>query len=265
MDNEIQISDYGIVKIIKGKFAGRFGYYDDDGIDDIDEGLIDYDDEENPLESKAIVYLGSLLYNSKHYFIDYECLTKNYTLEDLKKRKAEIESKFWKKISYRERCELMEEKNIIDEEIQNRIENYIENNFISNKKVFLSHSSIDKSTVISIASDLNQRGISTWLDSFDILPGESIVSKINSGIKECDYMLLFLSNNSVKSKWVQKEWETFLWDEIGEDKIKIIPIKLDDCEIPKILQTKKYIDFSSDYNVGLFELISTIKAYESKK
>ena len=128
----------------------------------------------------------------------------------------------------------------------------------------MSHSSIDKSIVISIAIDLNERGISTWLDSFDILPGESIVSKINEGIEECDYMLLFLSNNSVKSKWVQKELETFLWDEIGSFKIKIIPIKLDDCEIPKVLQTKKYIDFRYDYSSGLFELVRAIKKYENK-
>lgn len=267
MNNKIQITDYGIVKIVKGRFAGRFGYYDDDGIDDsdIDENEIDDDYEEDNLETKAIVYFGSILYNSKYYFIDYDCLTKNYTFADLKKRKSEIELKFWSKISYEERCELMEEKNLIDIEIQSRLENYIENQFVSNKKAFLSHSSIDKSTVFSIATDLNERGISTWLDSFDILPGESIVSKINDGIKECDYMLLFLSNNSVKSKWVQKEWETFLWDEISCDKIKIIPIKLDDCEVPKILQTKKYIDFSNDYNDGLFELVSTIRKYEAKK
>lgn len=262
MDNKIQIGDYGIVKITGGKFEGRFGYYDDDGID---ENTIDYDIADDDLESSAIVYFGDILNNSRYYFIDYDYLTNNYTFSDLTKRKSEIELKFWEKNSYQKRAELLEEKILIDNEIQRRLEDYIENKFIANKKVFLSHSSIDKSTVISIALDLSERGISTWLDSFDILPGESIVSKINDGIKECDYMLLFLSNNSVKSKWVQKEWETFLWDEISCDKIKIIPIKLDDCEVPKILQTKKYIDFSNDYNDGLFELISTIRKYETKK
>lgn len=73
---------------------------------------------------------------------------------------------------------------------------------------------------------------------------------------------LLLSKNSVNSSWVTKEWETVLWDEINSGKIKVIPVKLEECEIPKILQTKKYIDFTEGYNKGLYEIIKTIKAYE---
>lgn len=56
-----------------------------------------------------------------------------------------------------------------------------------------------------------------------------------------------------------------MWDEINSGKIKIIPIKLDDCEIPKILQTKKYIDLSKDYDTGVFQIISAIKQYNNMK
>ena len=55
-----------------------------------------------------------------------------------------------------------------------------------------------------------------------------------------------------------------LWDEVNNDSIKIIPIKLDDCEVPKILQTKKYIDLSKNYDMGLFEIMDTIKRYEKR-
>ncbi len=130
--------------------------------------------------------------------------------------------------------------------------------------MFLSHSSKDKDLVISVALDLNERGITTWLDAFDILPGESIISKINQGLENCEFILLFLSKNSIKSSWVMKEWETLLWDEINSNKIRIIPIKLEDCEIPKILQTKKYIDFSIDYNNGITQLVNAIIEYEQK-
>ena len=145
----------------------------------------------------------------------------------------------------------------------NIFENYLEFNHENSKKVFLSHSSSDKSIVISLALDLQKRGISTWLDAFDILPGESIVTKINEAIDECTFALLFLSKNSVKSNWVMKEWETMLWDEINSGKIKIIPVKLEECEIPKILQTKKYIDLSDSYSDGLLQIVQTIKTYEN--
>ena len=80
----------------------------------------------------------------------------------------------------------MIEKELIDYEINNRLENYIDSNKLKNKQVFLSHSSMDKEIVISVALDLNEKGITTWLDAFDILPGESIVSKINQGLSNCD-------------------------------------------------------------------------------
>lgn len=243
------IGNYGLVKITGGKFKGRFGYYDDEDTD--------FDGIE-----KSVIYFGKMFDNSKYYYIEHKYITDDFNTEDLKRRQSEITLKLWKGVSDSERLKLIEEKNLIDYEIYNRFEHYLESNQLKNKKVFLSHSSIDKSIVISVALDLQEKGISTWLDAFDILPGESITSKINKGLEECEFVLLFLSNNSVKSNWVTKEWETMLWDEINSGKIKIIPVKLEECEIPKILQTKKYIDLSKNYSDGLFQIIQTIKTYE---
>lgn len=243
------IGNYGLVKITGGKFKGRFGYYDDEDTD--------FDGIE-----KSVIYFGEMFDNSKYYYIEHKYITDDFNTEDLKRRQSEITLKLWKGVSDSERLKLIEEKNLIDYEIYNRFEHYLESNQLKNKKVFLSHSSIDKSIVISVALDLQEKGISTWLDAFDILPGESITSKINKGLEECEFVLLFLSNNSVKSNWVTKEWETMLWDEINSGKIKIIPVKLEECEIPKILQTKKYIDLSKNYSDGLFQIIQTIKTYE---
>lgn len=245
------IGNYGLVRIIDGEFKGKFGYYDDDDID--------FDGVE-----KSVVYFGKIFDNSKYYYINQEYITDNFNIEDLNNRKAEILRQLWDKISETKRLELIEEKNLIENEIYNRFENYLEFNKQKNRKVFLSHSSADKSIVISIALDLQEKGINTWLDAFDILPGESIMTKINDGIEECNLALLFLSKNSVKSNWVTKEWETMLWDEINSGKVKIIPIKLEECEIPKILQSKKYIDFSENYSKGLFQIIQTIKEYDKK-
>ncbi len=245
------LGNYGLVKITGGKFKGRFGYYYDDDTD--------FDGIE-----KSVIYFGEMFDNSKYYYIEREYITNDFTIEDLKKRKSEIGFKLFSNISEHKRLELIEEKGLIEAEIFSRVEDYLDSNKLKDKKVFLSHSSLDKSIVISVALDLKEKGINTWLDAFDILPGESIVKKISEGLEECEYVLLFLSKNSVKSNWVTKEWETILWDEIDTNRIKIIPIKLEDCDIPKILQTKKYIDFSNDYSSGLSELIRTIKEYENK-
>ena len=176
-------SNYGIVKIIGGKYNGKFAYYDDDDVD--------FDGKE-----KAVVYFGDILYNSYCEYIEYRYIDVNYTFEDLKKRSNEIISLLWEKLSDHERTLLVEEKNMIDMEIISQLENFIEIKK-ENKNIFLSHSSIDKSIVISIALDLKKRGFSPWIDAFDIIPGESIVAKINDGISNCDFVLLFLSKNSI--------------------------------------------------------------------
>lgn len=243
---------YGLVKIVKGYFKGRFGYYDDDDIDDNNKKV-------------AIIYFGHIYENAQCYMVNQNYITDSYSLKDLLNRKENIEHELWKKISDSLRLELIEEKRLIENEIKDIEKNMLENKSLKGKKVFLSHSSKDKPIVTMVSGDLEKRGIMTWLDAIDILPGEPIISKINEGLSNCEYIILFLSKNSVKSNWVTKEWETMLWDEVNHNKIKIIPVKLEECEIPKILQTKKYIDFSIDYNNGLNELINTINEYEKKK
>lgn len=264
----IEVGQFGIVKIIKGKYKGRFAYYADidyeDDLADDTEVCTDVD-EEDFHDAKAVIYLGDIIYNSTCIYLDHDYITTDFTFKDLQDRQNEIVHLLFNNISTRERMLLVEEKSLIDSEIISRYEDFITSKKVNGTKVFLSHSSKDKPIVISAALDLEKKGMVPWLDAFDILPGESIISKIDEGLKECDFVVLFLSKNSVSSNWVKKEWETILWDEVGENKTKIIPVKLDDCEIPKILQTKKYIDFSSDYNYGLSMLTQTIKRYKERE
>ncbi len=107
------LGNYGIVKITKGKFKGRFGYYDDDDLDF--DGVM-----------KSVIYFGEMFDNSKCYYIEQKNITNDFTMEDLKKRTTEIRSQLWQRISEHKRLELIEEKELIDSEIYNRFEHYID-------------------------------------------------------------------------------------------------------------------------------------------
>ena len=122
------IGNYGLVRIIDGEFKGKFGYYDDDDTD--------FDGVE-----KSVVYFGKVFDNSKYYYINQEYITDNFNINDLNNRKVEILHQLWSEISETKRLELIEEKNLIENEIYNRFENYLEFNKQKNRKVFLSHSS----------------------------------------------------------------------------------------------------------------------------
>ncbi|MBW1298113.1 toll/interleukin-1 receptor domain-containing protein [Aquimarina litoralis] len=127
------------------------------------------------------------------------------------------------------------------------------------KVVFLSHSSKDKSFIRQLTADLTSEGILVWLDEQQINVGDSINKAINQGLAESDYFVIAMSDNSVKSEWVERELNSALIDEIEEKKVKVLPIKLSECTFPLLIKDKKYADFTKHYKQGLQELIKAIK------
>lgn len=133
-------------------------------------------------------------------------------------------------------------------------------------KIFISHSSKDEKIARRLFGDLEKIGFNPWLDEAEIAVGECILTKVNDGIAESDYIIVILSKNSVASNWVEKEWKSKYWTEINSGLITVLPVLVEDCTIPKLLQTKKYADFTKEYSVGFAQLVHTIqkKSYENK-
>jgi TIR domain len=138
-----------------------------------------------------------------------------------------------------------------------------------NPKVFISHASEDKKRfVLDFATKLRNSGIDAWLDKWEMLPGDSLVDKIfEEGIKNADVMIIVLSKNSVSKKWVQEELNAGIVKKI-EKNAKIIPVIIDDCNIPESLKstvwqiinnTKNYDDEFEIIKSSIFGLYSKPK------
>lgn len=125
-------------------------------------------------------------------------------------------------------------------------------------KIFISYSSKDDKFAKKLASDLTKLGHKPWLDKWQIKVGECIPSKIEQGISDADYIIVVLSNNSVKSGWLDREWKIMYWKEIEEGESLILPVLIEQCKIPTLLKTRKYANFSKNYALGLVELASSI-------
>ena len=81
--------------------------------------------------------------------------------------------------------------------------------------VFISHSSEDKKTYIDpIVSDLEDCFINVWIDRHKIVPGDNLRKSIfQDGLDKADVVLLFFTEQSLKSSWVDKEIKHVLREE----------------------------------------------------
>jgi len=112
--------------------------------------------------------------------------------------------------------------------------------------IFISYNHADKVFAENLATNLVRENLNVWIDRWELLAGDSLISKIQAALGGADAILVLLSKNSVKSEWCKKELNTGLIRELDEKSVLLIPIVLDDCEIPLFLREKLYIDFRKD-------------------
>lgn len=129
-------------------------------------------------------------------------------------------------------------------------------------KIFICHSSEDKPVARRIASDLKGLGVESWLDEFELDVGDSLIAKISDGIRDCEFVLALISNNSVASNWVQKELQMAMTREVTKGAISVLPAIIDDCRnsLPYYLIDKLYADFTiaDSYRSQLERIVRSI-------
>lgn len=117
-------------------------------------------------------------------------------------------------------------------------------------QVFLSHNHKDKAKVRMVANRLINKGVKVWIDEAEIKTGDSLINKISEGIRNMEFLIAFISKNSINSKWVEEELEIAKTLEIKGKPVRILPVLLDQVDLPLFLMTKKYEDLS---NPDMFE------------
>jgi hypothetical protein len=121
-------------------------------------------------------------------------------------------------------------------------------------KVFICHSSEDKPEVSELYSKLKQyKGIQPWLDEIDLIPGHDWDLEIRRAVKSADVILVCLSRGSVTKKgYVQKEIKYALdvADEQPEGAIFIIPLRLEECEVPDRLSRWHWVNYFEAQGYG---------------
>lgn len=124
--------------------------------------------------------------------------------------------------------------------------------------VFISYSHADKSFVDKLAAHLVKHNAHVWVDSWELNVGDSILNKVQDAIQDSSALLVVLSKASVQSEWCKKELSAGLMRELDEKRIIVLPVLLEDCEIPIFLREKMYADFRHSFDKGLSAIVDAI-------
>jgi hypothetical protein len=132
-------------------------------------------------------------------------------------------------------------------------------------RIFISYAREDRVFAERLAKDLQARGTRVWLDLWEMRVGDSLIQKINQGIEESDYLIVVLSPDSVRSRWVQEELSAGLIRQLEDRDVRILPALLQTCEIPPLLRHRIYADFRTDYAYGLERLVKGFESHFGNK
>jgi hypothetical protein len=248
----------------------RIGYYDDDEYEYDENGDEEADEYGDP--HRAIVYFSEppFLFDNTYELVRPSQLSAVDTdslwrcRQDLTAQLAEPVRQLYagetSDTTLEERFRWLLELAVVNQLLADRMLDALgHSGHVGGRRIFISHSSVDKRLAIALSVDLASHGHVPWLDEWAIMPGDSIPLKISEGLENCDFVLVLLSPNAVSSGWVQAEWMTKYWDEVTSREVRVIPVLLADCDIPLLLRGKKYADFRADYADGLVKLLGAIR------
>jgi len=124
---------------------------------------------------------------------------------------------------------------------------------VSTETIFFSYSRDDTEFVLQLAKNLRQAGANIWLDQLDISPGSRWDKSIQDALTNSKVLLVILSKTSVESDNVLDEVSFAL-----EQGKRVVPVLLEDCEIPFRLRRLQYADFTENPEKGIHTLIQAL-------
>lgn len=128
-------------------------------------------------------------------------------------------------------------------------------------QVFLCYAYEDILFTQKLTSDLRKFGIQVWIAPESIQPGEKWAKSIDRGLRESGIFVVVISPQAAKSSWVEEEILAAIQLE-HDGQIEILPLSVQPYEpstLPIYLQSRQFIDFKSDYDDGLIQLIQKIR------
>ena len=124
--------------------------------------------------------------------------------------------------------------------------------------IFISYSHKDKDFVDKLALTLVNKRIKVFVDRWEMKLGDSITNRVQDAISEASHLMIMLSKSSVESDWCKREITTALMLELEKKRVVLLPVLIEDCEIPLFLRDKFYADFRNSFDDGLKTVLESL-------
>jgi hypothetical protein len=123
-------------------------------------------------------------------------------------------------------------------------------------RVFISYAHENEDFALKLVRGLREAALAPWIDVREIEPGQLFPDRVNEGLLQASYLLLLLSNQALKSKWVKMEYHYALID----DDTVLITLLTEECPLPPLLYSAIYIDFRNDFEDPFRTLLGQLKS-----
>jgi len=124
--------------------------------------------------------------------------------------------------------------------------------------LFLSHSARDKDFVWRLAEDLAFCEVDSWLDQWELRPGESLHDAIGGALAASRFVAIVIGPHFADSRWASDEMKQALARERRESRTIVIPVVAADASLPTFLEDKLYVDLRANYHAGIVRLAALI-------
>lgn len=113
-------------------------------------------------------------------------------------------------------------------------------------QIFLCYCRQDEAQVKELYRKLSKDGFNPWMDSIDLVGGERWQVAIQRAIRGSQFFIACISTHSLNKRgFLQREIRLALdaLQELLDDDIYIIPVRLEDCAIPESLSLFQWVDY----------------------
>jgi hypothetical protein len=125
-------------------------------------------------------------------------------------------------------------------------------------EVFISHAVKDRKFVVKLLRVLKENAIRYWYSDAHLHGADQWHDEIGRALRRCEWFLIVLSPNAVKSTWVKRELMYALQPK--RYKGRILPVYFRTCKLESLSWTLgqfQFVDFRKSFDSGSRRLLRT--------